>query len=399
VAPAPSTWRLAAAALAAVAALAFLGLTGFAFSDYETEAAPAFAALAAGDLVAFLERCPAYGGALVLRAPVALATDWLGGGELAIYRAVALPCLLAAAALGVWLARRAPRYGWLALAGCAANPVTLRALEIGHPEELLGGTLCVAAVLVAARGRGAWAGVLLGLAVATKAWGVLAAGPVLLALPAGTRLRALAAAGLAGGAVLLPLWLTGPAGGHAVATGSVIFQPWQVWWWLGDTGSVVLGGDGLPKPDGWRTPPAWLSPLAHPGIAALVVPASLGWALARRPRGDDLLLLLAILLLARCVLDPWNTVYYGLPCLLALTAWEVLRRPDRPPVLALGATVATWATFEWLPGMAGPDGQSVFYLAWALPLMAVLVFGAPRAWRLGVRVPALLSSSSTREAT
>jgi len=33
------------------------------------------------------------------------------------------------------------------------NPVTLYALQLGHPEELLGAVLCVAAVLTAQRGR------------------------------------------------------------------------------------------------------------------------------------------------------------------------------------------------------------------------------------------------------
>jgi hypothetical protein len=54
---------------------------------------------------------------------------------------------------------------------------------MGHPEELLGAVLCIAAVLVAMRGRAVWAGVLLGLAIANKEWGLVAVGPVLLALP------------------------------------------------------------------------------------------------------------------------------------------------------------------------------------------------------------------------
>jgi hypothetical protein len=36
---------------------------------------------------------------------------------------------------------------WIALLLAAGNPLTLRALEIGHPEELFGGVLCVAAAL------------------------------------------------------------------------------------------------------------------------------------------------------------------------------------------------------------------------------------------------------------
>jgi hypothetical protein len=262
------------------------------------------------------------------------------------------------------------------LALAAANPITLRALEIGHPEELLGGALCVGAVLAAAGRRGLLAGVLLGLALATKAWAVLAVGPVVLALPPGTRVRAFGAAGAIAAAVLAPLALLGSAEAAArgaAQTGPAIFQPWQLLWFLGSPDGPVLGGDGLPKPAGWRTPPAWLSPLPHPLIASLVVPASLAWAAGRRPRGEDLLLLLAGLFAARCLLDPWNTSYYALPFLLALLAWETLRRPDRAPVLALGATVATWASFEWLPAVLTPDAQALAYLGWMLPLGAVLL--------------------------
>ena len=105
---------------------------------------------------------------------------------------------------------------------------------MGHPEELLGAALCAGAVLAAAARPLELAGVLLGLAVANKAWALLAVGPVLLALPdaplarrssspAGrARVRAPAAARRA----------AERAAGRRAHTG-VIFQPWQVWWFLG----------------------------------------------------------------------------------------------------------------------------------------------------------------------
>ena len=46
-------------ALLGAASLAWLGLLGFTFTDYEVEAAPAFAALVHGDVGGFLELCPA----------------------------------------------------------------------------------------------------------------------------------------------------------------------------------------------------------------------------------------------------------------------------------------------------------------------------------------------------
>src|SRR5271155_969538 len=177
-------------AAAATATMAWLGLYGFAWSDYETEVRPSFDALTHGHVLEFLRLAPAYGGSLVERAPFALLPGLWGGGQLAVYRMVALPCLVAAAVLGVWLCaqmRSRPDSSTLAravaLGVCVANPLTLRALELGHPEELLGGALCVAAVLLAARERPLWAGLALGLAIANKEWALLAVGPVLFALP------------------------------------------------------------------------------------------------------------------------------------------------------------------------------------------------------------------------
>lgn len=388
------------AALAGVAVMAWLGLTGFAWSDYETEAAPAFAALVGGDLRGFLELVPGYGGSLVLRAPLAAATGALGGGELAVYRAVSIPGLVAVALLGLALVRRMARQGRtagvraLVLALCVANPISLRALEIGHPEELLCAALAIGAVLAAADRRTLLAAVLLGLAIATKAWAVLAIGPVLLALPA-RRPLALVVAGAVTAVVLAPIALAGSPATFvksASLTGE-IFAPWQVFWFVGEAGHVVIGGDGLPKPDGYRVPPAWVSPLTHPLIAVLVIPLSLLWARLRgaapRVHPHEALALLALLLALRCVLDVWNVVYYGLPLVLALLSFEALRRPDRPPLGALATTALLWLTFERAPAWLSPDAQSLLYLAWALPLTAYLAhvaFARPRG--AGVGAPA-----------
>ncbi len=142
------------------ASLAWLGLLGFVWTDYEVEAAPAFAALdPRRRRAASSQLCPAYGGSLIMRAPFALAAHGLGGGEVAVFRAVAVPCLLAGSALGVVLAAsllaRGAGRGTVAIvvALCACNPITLRALDIGHPEELLGAALSAGAVLAALRGR------------------------------------------------------------------------------------------------------------------------------------------------------------------------------------------------------------------------------------------------------
>jgi hypothetical protein len=391
-------WPWWLGALLGVATMSWVGLVGFAWSDYDYEVSGAFQALMRGDVTSFLAQVPAYGGSLVLRAPFAGAVAALGGGELAVFRAVSIPCLLAVAALAVVLVRRMGARGRsggvraLVLGLCVANPVTLRALDMGHPEELLGAALAIGAVLAAADRRTVPAAVLLGLAVATKAWAVLAIGPVLLALPA-RRMVALAIAGMVTAAVLAPIALVGSHQTLVVGASvtGAISHPWQLFWMLGEPGHVVLGSDGMPKL-GYRVPPQWLSPLTHPLIAVLVVPLSLLWARVRggAPRigGEQVLLLLALLLLLRCVLDPWNVVYYELPFLLALLAWEALCRPERPPVLALAATVVVWMTFEQArtqPQLLSPDMRNVVFLAWTLPLVAWL---AREAFAPGARLRA-----------
>jgi hypothetical protein len=373
-------------ALAGCATIAWLGLYGFAWNDYDNEVRPAFDALLNGHVLAFLQAAPAYGGSLVERAPFALLPRLWGGGELAVYRMVTLPCLLAAAALGVWLVGRMRAEGRptlaraVALGLCVANPLTLRALEVGHPEELLGACLCVAAVLLSAAERPLWAGVLLGLAVANKEWALLAAGPVLLALPPRRRLPCAAGALAVASAVLAPLALAG-SGGFAAASraaatpAGTIFQPWQIWWFLGHHGALVHGLFGAPKP-GYRIGPAWTSAIAHPLILVVGVVLAAALWLRQRPgaRVDarTALLALALLMLLRCVLDTWDTEYYLLPFVLALLAWEVGGPRERAPVLALSSTVLAWVTFQWLPTRVSPDLQAAVFLIWSLPLAAAL---------------------------
>jgi hypothetical protein len=383
-----------ALAVAASAAVAWLGLYGFGWNDYDTEARAAVDALVQGHLRSFFELAPVYGGSLLERAPFALAPSLWGGGELAVYRMLALPCLLAAVALGLWLvahlrSRGAGRLACLVALGlCVANPLTLAALELGHPDELIGGVLCVSAVLLAARGRWSWAALALGAAIANKQWAVLAIGPVLLALPH-RRAACTALAGALALALFAPFALLGASGFsanlHGAANpGNTIFQPWQVWWFFGHHGHVVRGIFGAIKV-GYRTAPAWVGGLTHPLILAVAVPLSLA-AMSRSRAGSnppraahasagpgghsherDALLLLALLLLLRCMLDTWDVVYYPLPFVLALLAWES-SLSVRPATLALCSAIAVWASCRWLPSFASADAQAAFFLAWTLPL-------------------------------
>jgi hypothetical protein len=365
-----------------VAVMAWLGLYGFAWNDYDNEARPSVEALVHGHLLEFLRLAPAYGGSLVLRAPFALLPGLWGGGELAVYRAVAMPCLIAGGALGVYLvaqmrSQTAPRLWRIVVMGvCVANPITLHALEVGHPEDVLGAALCVASVLLAEHDRPLLAGLTLGAAIANKEWALLAVGPVMFALPS-RRILCLLTCGALAATVLAPLSLVGSGGFIANARGaaappSTIFQPWQVWWFLGHHGEVVKGLFGGIKP-GYRVAPSWIGSVSHPLIIVLGLPfTAILWRRERRP--GQALALLTLLMLLRCMLDSWDTTYYTLPFVFALLAWEVLSF-ERPPVLAFLASVSVWVIFQWLPLHVSADAQSVFFLAFSLPAL-----GAITAW-------------------
>lgn len=380
--------------------MAWVGLVSFVWNDYEAEALPSVESLVHGHLQAFFTSAPVYGGSLLERAPFALAPGLWGGGELAVYRMLALPCLLSGLLLGVWLVARMRAQGtgsfarFVTLGLCVANPLTLAGLELGHPEELLGGALCVAAVLLATRNQPLWAGVALGFAIANKQWALLALGPVLIALPR-RRLLCTALAGAVGAAFLAPFFLVAPANFkvalHGAATpDSTIFQPWQLWWFLGHHGHVIRGLFGAIKP-GYRTAPSWAGTISHPLIVALGFPLTFAaWtrlrarASASRSRSvsppireSHALLLLALLLLLRCMLDTWDIVYYPIPFVLALGAWEALHL-ERVPVLALAASLAVWAEWRWLPSHISADGQAAFFAAWAVPLAVGLGFALYR---------------------
>jgi hypothetical protein len=211
---------------------------------------------------------------------------------------------------------------------------------------------------------------------------VLAIGPVLAALPH-HRVRSLLVAGAVSVALLAPFTIATPHGAAqrsvSVTTTGTIFEPWQVWWFLGPRSTVR---DDQGQLHGYRAGPAWVVDMTHPLIVVVGGALTLLWLKRRRRPGDELLLL-ALVLHARCLLDPWNSVYYALPCVFALTAWETLTR-RRPPALASLLSAGCWISFEAVPRHLMPDPASVIYLAWALPFAAVLVRAlyTPRGQRL-----------------
>jgi hypothetical protein len=377
-------------ALGCALALLIAGSQDVGWSDFDAEAWPAYRLLMAGDVHGFLQHLPGYSGfVLLVGGPIAALAH---GSETTIFRLTAIPGLVAMAFLAVTLARQA-RKPALVLALVAGAPLALRALQAGHPEELLATAAAVGAVLLARENRPTAAALLLVGAVAAKQWAVLAIGPAILAAPK-HQLRLALIAGAGTVAVIGVQMLYHPLSGATLTSTGDQFHPHQIWWPLGidAPAAFTAGGHGV------RTSPEWLRPITHPLIVALALPLT---ALAWR-RTKDALALLALLFLLRCLLDPWNLVYYHLPLAVALVAWEV-RSGREWPVLALAVNVAAWISFVTYDERT-TNGPFLLYMAWALPLAAYLahrlyVRRAPlpyrRSWPVDPTSAGRLSSPST----
>ena len=382
---------LALPVLAAALLLALISPDPF-WSDWGSEAADPVTAALEGDFARFMESGNAYIASLLLRLPLFLLVAEFGGGETAAFFASIVLALGLLAALTGWLLTRARGggAGWrtvlLITFLTVANPVTGAALEYGHPEDILAATLMIAAVIASMRGRPGVAGILLGLAIVSKQWAVLALLPALAAAPQG-RLRLLIGAVSIPAIVVLPFLLRdgnliGAQQDVATSAGG-IWRPHQVFWPLGVP-------DLLNISPGPTIAPSWLGGLSRILIVGVSIPLSAIWFISRR-RGhghrEDVLLLIAVLMLFRCILDPWNIDYYHLPFVLTLCTWEVLRRPG-VPLLTLVATAAVWFSFHtWFEfAEVYSDATYVMYMAWTLPLAFVLLRAL---FFPGLRLPAL----------
>ena len=201
------------AALAVAAACATALLAGY-LGDYELEAGPSLQALARGDLAGFTHASAVYAGSFTLRSPFVALAGLLDGrpADDLPPRQPPLPARRSRARAGRLPAgRRARPSPARALGRRRADrrrPAALEIMHMGHPEEVLVSALAVGAVLWAPA-RPVAAGALLGLAVGSKTWALIAVGPVLLAA-GGRRPQLLGAAALAALAVLAPFLVGGP---------------------------------------------------------------------------------------------------------------------------------------------------------------------------------------------
>jgi hypothetical protein len=399
-----------AVVLVALAAVAYTTVTAPFGADYARpdcgcdDPGPSIRALAHGHPHEAAHLQPLLGPfSIIVRAPFAAVAYATGGDDYDAYKLGLIPCLLALAALGAFVVRKLPdtRVNRVAAPVLAVlfviNPGTARAVHFGHPEELLAAALAVAGVIAAANRRPVLAGVLVGAAFATKQWALLAVFVALAVHPA-QYLRLAAAAAAASLVVFLPAFVGDPSrfvdlwthGGQQLDTagqgGSSSVRPTNVWWpFTTYTGSQANGTARYALP-------AWLDALAHPAILVAGAALSAGYALVRRDRVTEIALLLALVLLLRCLLDPFTNSYYNAAFLIALAAYEVYSRA-RPPWLAVVASAAL-ALNVALADQVNADGLNRIYLAWTLPLLAVMSYKAFMPAREGLAAPETRAGSA-----
>jgi hypothetical protein len=395
----------AAVALGCAATVLYVGLSTPTSSDYNVHGAvsvdnagPAINALVHGNLGGFVSRQPLMGLlSLLLRVPFAWVAGALGGGPMLGYRLGALACLLPLALLAGWLAADSG-LGRVTAAGIVAAGVvllgspTVAAIGWGHPEEVLAATLATGALVAATCGRVTLAGVLVGGAIGTKEWALIALVPALMALPTG-RLRATATAAATAFLLAATAPLLDPAAftraSHALGNSRLV-TALSAWWPLGGRPASIPGGAPLAA-----TLPAHLTKAtALPLVLAVVLAIAvlLAWLSERsgarlrvRGRVPDAFALLCLLALVRCIADPGPVEYYYVAAVLPLAVWEtvVLRRL---PLAALLAVVAVRLTFGPASSL-GPGVLSAITLIWTGALISYL--GARTFW-IGRPWPAAL---------
>jgi hypothetical protein len=358
-------------------------------------AGPPIEALAAGHVGRFFSTQPFMGSVtLLLRVPEVAVARAVGAGELTQYRIGSLICLLVCAGLaGMLIAIRRPQgrewlWAALLLGLLMFGPVTAQAMRWGHPEELVGALLCVAAVALAGRDRPVLAGVALGLGLATKQWAALAIIPVVIVCPR-ERLRLLGVTAAVAAVFILPMLIGDPgrfiaqnvsAGMPASNTGTFGVTATNVWFPYARLGGIVIGGGGTTSI--YRLP-STLDAVTHPLmlVLGLTVPL-IYWRMRKSRAWEEMLLPLALVFLLRCVLDPLTLSYHHLPFIATMGCYELLGR-RRFPLVTIYSSAAIWALAKWVAPTASVYTLNQVYLAWALPLTAYLayrVFG-PRSHR------------------
>jgi Glycosyltransferase family 87 len=374
----------AVVAVAMIGLLSYIALRVVIWEDFFTEAGPSVGRLMAGDLHGFLTLAPAYGGSLLLRAPVMALGGELSGLDGA-YRFGSIFCVLAVAVLALVLAKIQRSDGqsafsrWMLIIVLVASPAANWALKEGHPEELLTAALCVGAMLLVVKGKITPAAILLGLAMASKQWAILAL-PLALAATPEHRTRFSISAGLSALALSAPMAIAAAGNfitaNRGLVTAPSIFHPQQIWWTLHLSYIRPVGG-----PHSTIFAPAPIAVVAqysHPFIGLIAVLLGLAfWLRFSHLQPSDALLMLALVLLVRCMFDPWNVLYYQYPFLVALATWEVVGR-RQTPWFALACTCLVWMSFRMVNLTASGSTTNLFYISWVLPGATMMLWRSLR---------------------
>lgn len=369
------------------------------YGDWKADTAPAIHALTSGDVGRYLSAEAMMGPlATLVQAPFAT----IGSSLQSEFQWSCIPCLLAAAALGLYLAEIARHRGvgtpgrFLIATLTLLNPLTFAALQAGHPEEILTAALAVGAVAVAAQGHGLRGGLLLGLAIASKQWAVMALFPVLLVLPR-ARLRSAGVAAAVVAVLMLPGLIAAPDSFMNVqsnaASGGSIATIWSVWFPLTGLDAVAVGHGAIAEV---HRLPAGIEPLTHPLIVATMFLLPLAICL-RRGRlalnGTEAMALLALLALLRCLLDPLDNSYYHEPLLLALFGWDALSG-DRLPLRGIAGTAVAVLFTTWSERLGDLDLFNAAYLVVLLGVAAAVLVSLMRGRRSRLTAPATAAAAA-----
>ena len=370
-------------------------------NDFYKEAWPAYLLLDHGHILAFLRDGPGYIGSLILRSPFALLAALFGAGARVTYVATAVPCIVAPALLAGWLVPGRRRKQVTADAGSGPRirpldlfmvaPPAFLCVIAGHPEDILGAVLCVAAVLLAQRGSVQAAGVVLGLALINKSWAIIAAPLVFAVMPADRRLTGFGTAVIVTAVVMVPVLairMTGSGGsatglsttGLGGSTGSIFLVP-QLLWFFGRNSWVARESHIILVAIGWLVTAAWW------------------WFRVRgqqvRPGPRVALIMLSLVFFLRAALDPWDDLYYFAPFILTIMAYED----------AHGFPILTWAFGILLVVVVPPTGalaglgDNGHAAAFAVFALATIAYFARRAFFPDRRVRGRLYAAVSRSPT
>ena len=242
-------------------------------------------------------------------------------------------------------------------------------------------------MLAAAHRRALAAGVLLGLALATKQWGLFAVLPVLM-LARGQRRQVAFVGAIVAGVFLPPMLAGDPAKFFEQNFNTVDAQlgvtPTNLWWPFHHPGFDPTVKQQL------EVIPGALRMTSHPLAVALVLGLSvLYWQRSVGRHPYDALQLLALLFLIRCVLDPLTISYHHAPFVLTIAMFEGLCC-RRIPMVTLTSTAAILVLGDFISPLGKPDLMSGLYLLWALSTITYLTvasFGRPDKALASVRLP------------